>query len=360
MITISKVLYSGRSLNYGLMHHARGVSIIVGLCTAIFLLAIYSGRTFAAQPSLIMPAFKITVTNGQGLYGLPWHVGVSNGIFRRHGLKIDRILDGRGGSATLRQFTSGDLPFSSVSFGAVVRGFKAGVPVKVIGGGTQAIDDLVYVTNPGSDINSIYDMKGKRWGYTNPGSGTDVQAYLLPKLAGMSPYSFEHVATGGVGEGIALLQSHSVDMVYIPTYLYYQNPDAYKVVFYPSQYAPWMQISSIVADPEALKKHPNAAKALLASYSQSVRWIAQHPKKTAKLWVSYNDMDASIALKVIDRAIEHHHWGAGFNDKALSTAAKGISLIKKGPQSIPWCTLFTTDYLPSGVKGSFPNESSCK
>lgn len=339
--------------------HARFGALLT-LIIAIGTAGCGSSTGSTSSGNQLMKPFKISVTQANDLYGLPWHIGVHQGIFKRHGLVITDILAGNGGSATLRQLLSGKLPFGEVSFGAVVDGYNAGSPLKVIGGGTQGIDDLVYVTNPGQDIGSISDMKGKRWGYTNPGSGTDVQAYLLPTLAGMDPNSFKHVATGGTGEGVALLQSHSVDMVYMPLNLYYQNSSAYKVVFYPVKYAPKFQVSTIVGNPRVLQQHPKAARALMVSYAESVKWIKKHPKATAEYWSSYNDMDTKIAAKVLARAIKYDHWGTGFNEKALSTAAKGISLIKGGPKKVPWCGLFTTKYLPKDTAGAFPKEESCK
>ena len=322
--------------------------LMVAACTST------GGDERAGNSSL--KTFKVSVTQATDLYGLPWNVGMKEGIFKKHGIEVTEILAGSGGAATLRQVLSGDLPFGEVSLGAVLDGYAAGAPIKVVGSAVASIADLTYVTNPGrADLDSIEDMAGKTWGFTNPGSGTEVQSYLLPKLAGMDPSSIKRVATGGTGEGLALLEGKTVDLVYIPYNLYYQKPDSYKIVFDPTEYAPRMQITVIITSSTVAEKDPEEVKALLASYSESVEWIQEHSADAAALWASYSGIEESVALKVVQRAIKFDHWSVAFDQEALEVAAEGISLTA-GAKTIPWSELFDDSFLPAGKKGSLPSK----
>ncbi len=54
---------------------------------------------------------------------------------------------------------------------------------------------------PNSPIKSINDIKGKRLGFTNPGSTTQALTLLLVEKVGLKPGDVTMISTGGFGPG---------------------------------------------------------------------------------------------------------------------------------------------------------------
>lgn len=298
---------------------------------------------------------SISVTHPTDLYGLPWKVGMEKGFFEETGIKIAEIIPGEGGGSTLRNILSGKLPFGEVATTAVVKGYLAGAPVKVIGGGVQSVGDITFVSmanNP--SVKSFKDVK--RWGFSNPGSITEALAYLLPEEVGLPPGSVERVPTGGTGAGIALLEAGDIDVFYAPPRVLLENKDKFRVLAQTSEFLPSFQQTVILSNPSYLEQHPDDARALLAGYAESVEWIQENPEEAGEIYAELGEISPEIGVEIVKTAVEENYWGVAFNPAALETAAKGLAATG-GPKEIPWSEVFTDEYLPAEHKGELPKEA---
>jgi NitT/TauT family transport system substrate-binding protein len=88
---------------------------------------------------------------------LPWAVALEKGYFTDAGIKIDHIISGEGGGTTLRNMLASD-----------------------------HIGEIALVANPKGDIHKVRDLQGKKAGFTNPKSTSELLLRLALKEAGMS------------------------------------------------------------------------------------------------------------------------------------------------------------------------------
>lgn len=303
-----------------------------------------------------IPEVSISVTHPTDLYGLPWQVGIEKGLFEEAGIKIGEIIPGAGGGSTLRNILSGDLPYGEVATTAVLEGYLAGAPIKVIGGGVQSVNDIIYVSSAdNNEITEIEDARGKKWGYSNPGSITEALSFMVPEAAGLSTGDVDRVATGGTGEGIALLEAGDIDVFYAPPRILLENEDKFKVLAKSSEVLPDFQQTVILANPQDLEENPDNARALLEGYAASVEWIAANPEEAGEIYTKLAEMSPEFGKEIVQDAVDNNYWGAAFNAAALEAAADGL-VATGGSDEIPWSEAFTDEYLPEDHKGELPSE----
>lgn len=301
-----------------------------------------------------LEAVSVSVTHPEDLYGLPWNVGVEHGMFEENGVQIEEIIPSEGGGTTLQNVISGRLPFGEVATGAIVSGFEEGAPVQVIGGGIQSVSDTLWVTTQDSPLESLEDAEGMRWGFTNPGSVTEAQSFLVPEGVGFDPEAVERTSTGGTGAGIALLEAGDVDLTYAPPRVAKEQSETLKVLGSSSDYVNSYQQTMIISSRDYAGENEDTAKGLLAGYAAAVDWINENPKDAAALWAEKADLEADVAEELLQDALDADHWSVAYNPEAIESAGHGLEFTH-GITDFDWSELLTDAYLPDDLKGEIPS-----
>lgn len=296
---------------------------------------------------------SVSVAQANDINGLWWTVGQEQGFFEDHGIIIDDVVPAEGGGNTLQNLLAGDLPFGQVATAALVNAHREGAPISVIAGATQSPYEIGWAVLKDSDIQSVEDLDGKTWGFTNAGSVTEAMSYLVPAHAGLNMNSTQRVATGGVGAGIALLESGDVDVTFVPPLVAAEHKGTLRVVTHADEYVPLYQLTMIVAARDYVEQNPDVARGLLAALQNSVDWIKAHPDEAGELYASAVDVDPEIGRETLQRYIEIDLWGLPFNPETLKLAAEGLAYTD-GIDDVDWAGLLTDEYLPDGSKGQIP------
>ena len=210
------------------MHLRRITSIVTAAALSGALVACGSNPGPDADPANPV-TIDVTVSAAAEIYSIPWLVAQQQGLFEKHGVIVENIVPGKGGSATMRTLLDGNIPIGEVSYPSIVQADAAGSELRIVGGGTQGpypMNFYALASNP--DINSIEDVR--RWAYTRPNSASDALTRLIPSLAGVDPSRIERVASGGIGEGFALLEAGNVDIALVPSIVAEQRPEDFKLI----------------------------------------------------------------------------------------------------------------------------------
>lgn len=332
----------------------RRIAAIPALC-ALFALAACSSSGSTEGSSAAPERINVTVSNATEPYVIPWLAARAQGFFEKRGVIVGDIVPSKGGSTSLRNLFSGDLPIGEVGLPSVIDSTTAGVPVTVVGGATQSVYGLdFYALNSNTKVQTIKDVK--KWAFTSPNSVTNALTHLLPDAAGASA-TVDRIASGGVGEGVALLESGAVDVAVIPTTVVAKQKDKFRLVVSSSDYLKSFQQSVITTTPEYAKSHPKVVQAVVAGYQDGVNWIAKNPHEAAVLYADYSDVSVEVAEGAVNKAIAVRNWGAGFNAEAINTAVAAMKLSGfKGGTS--YCGAFDKSFIPSDIASSLPEE--CK
>jgi NitT/TauT family transport system substrate-binding protein len=170
---------------------------------------------------------------------------------------------------------------------------------------------------------------------------------MIPKVAHVTT-KVKRVAAGGVGEGLALLESGDVDVAVIPPSISAKDPDKYRLVVPSAKYLSKFQQTVITTTPEYAKSHPRTLKAVTAGYQAAVDWITRHPAEAGALYAKYSDIDPAVARGVVKKAVSFDDWGVGFNAEAVDNAIEAAKATgSKGDLDL--CSIFDPSFLPQGA-----------
>lgn len=300
-----------------------------------------------------MESVTVSLTHPDDLYGLPWNVGVEQGLFEENGVQIEEFVPSEGGGTTLQNVISGRLPFGEVATAAIVSGYLEGAPVQVVGSGVQSVADVLWVAPKDSDLETLEDAEDKRWGFTSPGSVTEAQSYLVPDAIGYGYEAVERTSTGGTGAGIALLEAGDVDLAYASPRVAADQSETFKVLGASSDYVEQYQQTMIISSRNYAEENPEATKALLAGYAASIDWIHENPEDAAALWAETADMDVADAEQILQDVLAADYWSVGYNPDAIDAAADAL-VFTHDVKDFDWSELLTDEYLPDDHKGEIP------
>lgn len=296
---------------------------------------------------------SVSVAQANDINGLWWRVGQELGFFEDHGVIVDDFLAAEGGGDTLQAVLAGDLPFGQVATSALVNAHLQGAPITIIAGATQSPYEIGWAVMNDSPIQTVEDLEGKTWGFTNAGSVTEAMSYLVPAHAGLDMDSIERVATGGVGAGIALLESGDVDVTFVPPLVAEEQKDTLRVVVHADEYVPDYELTMITASTTYLEQNPEVAKGLLLGLQDAAEWIKANPDEAGEIYAGVVQVDPEIGKQLVQRYIDIDLWGLAYNPATLEVAAEGLQYTD-GIESVDWGSLLTDEYLPEDAKGQIP------
>ncbi|AMY18095.1 MULTISPECIES: ABC transporter substrate-binding protein [Nocardiaceae] len=294
----------------------------------------------------------VTVSAAAEIYSIPWLVAQQQGLFEKHGVIVENIVPGKGGSATMRTLLDGNIPIGEVSYPSIVQADAGGSELRIVGGGTQGPYPMnFYALASNTSIQSIDDVR--RWAYTRPNSASDALTRLLPSLAGADAGRIERVSTGGIGEGLALLEAGSVDIALIPSIVAEQRPEDFRLIVSSPDYLQRFLQSTITTTKDYAASNPGVVRAINAGYTEAVESIRTDPEAAARIYAAYTGFDVPAALAVVERASSVGTWGGGFDPAAIESAQAGVEA--SGSDRDPdFCTLFDPDFLPAGAATEIP------
>jgi NitT/TauT family transport system substrate-binding protein len=296
---------------------------------------------------------EITVTHyPTGLYAVPYNVGIEKGFFEEEGIKIKSIMGSSGGGTTVRNVLSGKLPFGEVSTAAAIQSYLAGAPIKIIAGGVQSVSDVVYLTRKNAQFEKPEDFVGHKWGYTSPGSVTETLSRLIFSSLGIKKDDVKMVATGGINEGLTLLEKGEVDSSLMLDPAYTIEKDKWKTLFRASEYVPHFQQSVIVASPQIIKEKPDLVERFLKAYRKSVEWVYNNPEEAAKIFAKSAEIDESASIHAVAEVASLKHWSPSIQVESLKQVLVGMQAVGtlKNPEDIDWNELLDQQFLPENER----------
>lgn len=294
----------------------------------------------------------VTVTNATETYTVPWLVGMDQGFFTSRGVRIGELVPGQGGSTTLRNLISGDLAIGEVSYPAVLDSAAEGTPVKAVGGAFQSLyGNDFYTLDSNTEVQRVSDIRS--WAFTNPGSVTESLTRLIPEAAGIGQKPVERVAAGGIGEGVALLESGAVDVALVPDAVRSREPGKFRRVVSTSEYLKSFQQTVLTTTEDYAEDNPEIVSAVLGGYEESARWIAGHVEQAGALYAAHTDLPIETAVEAVRRAAELDTWSVGVQGEAVGNAERAVRFTGFEGE-IPYCTVFDPRFLPEGARFDLP------
>src|SRR6202030_2420787 len=141
--------------------------------------------------------------------GAPYGIALEKGFFRTHGLDITGIISGAGGGSSVRNAMASDLGYGDVTAAPVIA--AEGQDVKIVGITSRSLADLVLIVMPDSPIRTAADLKGKKFGISNPKSLGEMMGVLVMEKAGLKQGDVQMTALGSLSGALTALENGVVD-----------------------------------------------------------------------------------------------------------------------------------------------------
>lgn len=231
-------------------------------------------------------------------YGLPTsppvittagaYFALERGFFRQEGLDVE-IIPYPGSVTVVRALLSRQVEIALTDPATTFLAHVNGAPIKIIAGAVEKGTDVVVAA---SGINSIADLKGKRFGISDPGGQGHSQARLLAAKHGLNPDDVQYLAIGGpVARAQALLVNRvdatSMTILILKPILEAIDAGKVKVLTALGDEFPDLPTAYDITRDDMIKERPLIFTRFLRAEIRGYRWAQQNPEAAAQILAKY-------------------------------------------------------------------------
>jgi NitT/TauT family transport system substrate-binding protein len=285
--------------------------------------------------------------------GAPFGIAIDRGFFKKAGVDITDVISGEGGGSSVRNVLASSLGYGDVSPAPVIAAIKAGEDVKIVNLGTNSLASNVVIVMPNSPIKSIQDLKGKKWGISNPKSLGELVAVLTVEKAGLKPDDVQRVALGSLTGVLTAMESGIIDATAVPSILFRTRggESKYRVILRPSE-LPLVPTAIGIATGDLMKKRPDALRALIAGRREGVRFINDHPQDAAKILGGVWDSIPQPAVNgVVEELVAAKFYSEGRIDlRPLETVVRAMRYVGMLDGDVNLAGMIDRSFLPADLR----------
>jgi NitT/TauT family transport system substrate-binding protein len=298
-----------------------------------------------------VPAAGATLTVGKASPTsdaiIPVNVGDALGIFKKHGLELV-ITDFGGGSKMVQAMAAGAIDIGDGA-GTEMAFVMKGAPMIAVCESTTTAPFLGVGVPWDSPIKSLTDLKGKIIGVSSPGSFSDWSGHELARKQGWGENGVKTVSIGGgPAPALAALRTHLVDAVIGNTaqFLAFEAAKDGRLLAPVSSYEGNVASGALFASTELIAKNPDAIRAFIAGWIETVDYMRTHKAETIKIESALNHFDENVMSREYDLVIGMYTKDCRFDAESLATLKRSFSEMKLVEGEPDMAKLYTEAYLP--------------
>lgn len=305
-----------------------------------------SFATPASAADLVVTQF------GSAFSGAPYAIALEQGYFKDAGVDITGIVAGAGGGTTARNVMASELGYGEVVLSAALAGVLEGQDIKIVNIGSRTVDDLVLMVKPNSDIRSVSQLAGKKIGFSNPKSLSEVITALAVEKGGVPIDRAQRLALGSLGGTLTALESDSIDVAATLYIAMGARSQKYRILLDGAKDLPPMVQSVGVATGDLIRKNPEKLRAMIEARRKGTDFLYANPAKSIKILEKYFDrIKPDVLEKAILSLVEIRHWSRGdFEMDRLNAATHGLKLIGGLSKEVVWDSVLDKSFLPNDLK----------
>ena len=216
--------------------------------------------------------------------GAPYAIALAKGFFKKHGVDISGIVAGAGGGSSVRAAMATTLGYGDVTAAPVIAAAAQGQDVKIVGITSRSLADLVVIVPLNSPLKSAKDLKGKKFGISNPKSLGEMMGVLVMEQAGLKKGDVAMTALGSLGGALTAMENGAVDVTAIPVILFRTRggESKYRVLVGPKE-LPLIPSQLGMATTKAIKEHPDKLRGIQAARYEGTKFLYEHTDEAIKI-----------------------------------------------------------------------------
>ena len=285
--------------------------------------------------------------------GAPYGVAIDKGFFKKAGVDISGVISGEGGGASVRAVIASDLGYGETSPAGIIAAINEGQDIKIVDIGSRSMASNVIIVMPNSPIKTMQDLKGKKFGISNPKSLGEMTAVLAAEKAGLDPNDVQRVALGNLSGALTALENNVVDATSIPGVLFLMRggESKYRVIVGPKD-LPFLPPAVGIATGDMIKKNPDKIRAILAGRREAVKFIYQHTADASKILEPiYAPLPPKDVDTLMQMLVDANFYSEGQIEMQLLQntvrAMKYVGMIDKDPDL---AKMVDASFLPSDLQ----------
>jgi NitT/TauT family transport system substrate-binding protein len=285
--------------------------------------------------------------------GAPYGIALEKGFFKAHGVDITGIISGAGGGSSVRNAIASDLGFGDVTAAPVIAAAEQGQDVKIISITSRSLADLVLVVMPNSPLKSPADLKGKKFGISNPKSLGEMMGVLVMEQAGLKQGDVQMTPLGSLSGALTALENGVVDVTSIPIVLFRSRggESKYRVLLRPKD-LPLIPSQLGMATGKAIKEWPDKLRAVEAARRDGTKFIYEHTDEAidilARIYAPLPKSEVGIMVKEL---VEAKFWSEGRIEMPLLEqtvhAMQGVGMLQK---PVDLKSIVDSSFLPADLQ----------
>jgi len=311
--------------------------------------------SLAALVLAVVPAKAedIVITQfGVAFAGNPFAIGIDGGYFKKAGVDLTGVISGAGGGTSVRNVMASDLGYGEVVLSAAIAAIQEGQDIKVVNVGARSVADVVLVVKPESPIRSLKDLEGKKIGFSNPKSLSEILAIMAVEKAGLKADQAQRVALGSLGGALTALEKGAVDSAITMQVVWAQRSDKLRIILDAGRDLPPMVQSVGIATGDLIKKNPAKLRAIIAARREAVRFMNNKPEEAAKMLEKhFSKMPPEVLTTVTVALAKNGYWSeGGLEREPMENMARGLKLVGELKSEIDWAKITDPSFLPKDLQ----------
>ena len=278
---------------------------------------------------------------------LPANLGVEFGVFKKHGVEV-KVVDFAGGSKLIQAMVAGSIDIG-VATGTSMAFTAKGAPILAICEYEAKMYPTAIAVPWDSPIRTLDELKGKRVGVSSPGSFTDWLADELARERGWGPNGLTKIAIGnGLDSGVAGFRTHTIDADIFSTAEIFEMEEKHEghLLADVADFTGNLAAGAMFATKEAMTNRPDAIRAFLAGWLETIDWMRQHKNETVDAESKLTGFAPAALAKDYDLIMPSFDKDCTFDAQSLANLKKTLAEQKLLSDAADMSTLYTDAFMP--------------
>lgn len=301
----------------------------------------------AAAEDLLVTQYKADPS------GAAYGVALAKGFFAKAGVNITGIISGDGGGASVRSAMASELGYGDVSPAPAIAAIDQGQDIKIVNITSRSLADLVVIVMPNSPLKTAKDLKGKKFGISNPKSLGEMMAVLVMEKAGLQASDLERVALGSLSGDLTALENGVVDATAMPVVLFRMRggTSKYRVLVGPAD-LPDIPAQLGIATGTLMKQHPDKLRAIEQARREGAKFIYEHTDEAIGILSKvYQPLPPAEVASMVKELVAAKFWSEGRIEKPLlESTIRGMKYVGMVSKDIDIAKLVDTSFLPADLQ----------
>lgn len=301
---------------------------------------------WVGTPALAAQRLRVGKANPHALSFAPVDVGIAKGFFPSFDIEISAFT---GAAKAMQAMVAGDIDIY-LGGGTDFPFISKGVPMTGVAALAGPPLLLAIIVPWDSPIKTGDELRGKKILISTVGSTTEWLVKKLAEVKGWGPDGITTVAMGGdLATQVAALRTHQVDAIVGTSSLGFQLEEKQqgKLLMSTASYVKDFLLHAIFAADSLIARDPDAVRAFLKGWFQSIAFMRANKDETVKLVYPITGVDEAVESREYDLVMPMFSADGKFPPAALETLAQSFVDLKILDTKLDMSKLLTEKYLPS-------------